>query len=138
MPAFLSLGIFACSNNASTHGLLTYYYYPQKNVYFDLSSNTYYYSLDGGKRWDSLTVKKDNPAALGPRMILSYPEKNIWRINKEHLEKFNGTVLDIRASDTLFVKDIPRPVKASPVKKTDKKEKKGFFQRLFGKKKKAD
>lgn len=37
-----------------------FYYYPQKNVYYDVEKNNFYYSLNGGKTWDSITNTSGN------------------------------------------------------------------------------
>jgi hypothetical protein len=133
--------MISCSNIATRQEGLTFHYYPQKNVYFDPATKKYFYSLDGAKTWDSLSTSAENPAALGPRMILTSTTGDIWRSNATHRKEYNGTLIDIPPGDTSLVTLVNRTAKKMTVavkKKEKKQEKRNWWQRIFGKKKKTN
>ncbi len=128
------LFFISCNGSNTASDPLTFYYYPQKNVYFDPSSKKYFYSLDGGQSWDSLGARSENPAALGPRVIVTSAIRDIWKNNLDHRKEFNASVINIPPGDSLQVTE-RRVTKRSTVAPPEKKEKRNFLQRLFGKKK---
>lgn len=120
-----------------------FYYYPEKNIYYDVVNKEYIYSLDGGQTWDSLFVAAEKePATLGTKRILHSNQHSIWLNNAEHIQQFNGRAVNVLASDTtasnqalVAERKIKKTVTTQPQKKEPEK-KPGFFKRLFGKKNK--
>jgi len=144
---FLSMScmiVFSC--NSITQKKFEFFYYPARNVYYDVNNNLYLYSLDGGKTWDSLSVVMNSePAIPGGKQIIYSATPAVWTENEEHIKQYNGKVINITGSDTGNSKEDPvaerraKKTKSSDItastntaKKTDKKP--GFFKRLFGKK----
>jgi hypothetical protein len=134
--------IFSCNN--ITQKNFEFFYYPSRNVYYDVTNNMFFYSLDGGKIWDSLKTKMDkDPATLGAKQIVYSSTPAIWLQNQQHINQFNGHAINITNNDSdSFSKDLAaerKIKKASDVttQQNKKPEKKlTFFQRLFGKKNK--
>lgn len=120
-----------------------FYYYPSRNVYFDVANNMYLFSVDGGKNWDSVEAVTDKqPAILGERKIVYSTTHAVWIDNSEHRHEFNGKLIDVTkpVSDKTGNSDaadrkVKQTVSTTPaVMKPEKKL--NFFQRLFGKKNK--
>lgn len=121
---------------------LEFFYYPQRNVYFDVASSQYFFSLDGGKIWDSVYSRTNSePATLGNKQIIYSDTHAIWNSNEEHLKQYNGHLMNIVGEDTVAINQDEvadrktkkiKPASADSNKQTEKKP--GFFQRLFGKK----
>ena len=134
---------FSC-NRAQSDNKYEFYYYPGKNVYYDVSNARYIYSLNGGRMWDTLYKKADiEPQTLGKKQIIYSSIATPWDSNEVHRNRYGGTLVDIASVDSslshqILVADRKSPKKASPVvstKTTHAAEKKpGFFKRLFGKK----
>src|ERR1041384_5041996 len=77
----------AC-NNAHNDPAFEFYYYPARNVYYDLSNSRYIYSLNGGRTWDTLYEKGDAGAAtLGKKEIIYSRVANPWDRNNVHLKE---------------------------------------------------
>ena len=135
---------FACNNLSDTK--FEFYYYPLKNVYYDVANACYIYSLNGGQAWDTLYKKMDKePATLGKKQIIYSDVADPWASNEEHRQMYSGYLLDIPNVDSTTaqrnsVTERKYPVKqkavASRANKSDNKSEKkpGFFKRLFGKK----
>jgi len=132
----------SCKNNNSSNAL-EFYYYPAKNVYYNPKNDRYYYSLNGGKSWDSVLNKSnDEPAILGERVLVTGNDYRIYKHNQEHRAAYSGVVFDFKstAAATAVTSVAERKIERKPVVKKEppKKEKKGigkFFSKLFGKKK---
>ena len=137
--------IVSCKNISLEHNGDKYYYYPSKNVYYDVERSNFLYSLDSGKTWDSLYSETAAPAITGQRETVYSTEPPVWKDNETHRNTYNGTILNIINEQSLKV---PEPVTTkrtthNPGKQTaaetEKKERKRplkrFFQKLFGKKK---
>jgi len=137
--------VFAC-NNVQPDTKFEFYYYPSKNVYYDLSNARYIYSLNGGQTWDTLYKKMDKePATLGKKQIIYSSTTEPWDSNDVHIKRYGSYVLDIVNIDSdtsqntaVTERKVPvksKPVASAPAKTANKTEKKpGFFKRLFGKK----
>jgi hypothetical protein len=136
---FLSLHLFACNNNDAAKKF-EYYYYPARNIYYDVANAEFVYSVNGGKTWE--TFKKDlgkDPATLGSREIIYSDSQQPWDSNEADIKKYNGKLFNVGDEDTTVqangVSDKKIIKKTNPVTIEPKKEKKpGFFKRLFGKK----
>ncbi|HEY2728199.1 MAG TPA: hypothetical protein VGI61_13570 [Parafilimonas sp.] len=131
--------LLSCTNTA-TQKKFEFYYYPSRNVYYDVLNSLYLYSLDGGKNWDSLIVKTNKePATLGTKRIIYSNSPAVWKDNAQHVSEFNGEVINITDNDSSLQTNLAadRKIKKAkaPVMNVPKPEKKpGFFKRLFGKK----
>lgn len=131
-----------------------YHYYPDLNLYYDVTHKNYLYSMDGGNTWDSIDAKtKTIPEALGPKVVLYTTSDSIWKDNEAHRQQYNGYVYNVAEdngdADTVeaVVTEKKKPVKkVAPTKEPppqEEKKKKGLgklLQKIFGKNKdkKAD
>jgi hypothetical protein len=142
---FTACFIVSCKNISVTHEGEEYYYYPSKNVYYDVDRSNFLFSLDSGKTWDSLYSEKAAPAIDGRREIVYSTEAPVWKNNEAHRNSFNGTLLNIINEESLKVpepvaakKSFRKPLEdtiANAEKNQKKRPVKRFFQKLFGKKK---
>ncbi len=136
---FLSLYLIACENNGNNKKF-EFYYYPARNIYYDVANAEFIYSVNGGKTWETFkkTSGKD-PATLGSREVFYSNSMQPWDSNETHIKQYNGKLFSVAEEDTTAqtnaVSDKKIIKKAKPVAESTKKEKKpGFFKRLFGKK----
>jgi hypothetical protein len=135
--------VFSC-NKINNDQQFEFYYYPAKNIYYDVSNARYLYSLNGGRNWDTLQKKMDKePATLGNKQIIYSSIRTPWDSNEVHRKLYDGYLLDIinaedsSASQRDAVAERKMPVRSKPVVRTSSKKnekKPGFFKRLFGKK----
>ncbi len=154
--ALVSIFLMAsCKTNSSQQSEDELYYFPEKNVYFDIKNAKYYYSLDSTASWDSLTFNgKDYGSTLGEKIAIKMPPGNAWENNNADRKTYNGIILNVVNSRTILLakqdsinRQRPRiiiktkndidpeedlKVEEEPPKKGLKK----FFNKLFGKKKK--
>ena len=143
---FINIG---CSSSNASEDRLKFYYYPDKNVYYDVSRSNYLYSLNGGKSWDSLLLSNSEEAeALGKREVIFNETPDVWRKNAAHLQQYGGTNLaiagygmgqELSAEDVVSEKKVVRKAATEVRSNRVKKEKKGlgrFIDNIFGKKKK--
>ena len=135
--------LMICSCNNVLQKDYEFYYYHEKNTYYDVVNKEYIYSLDGGETWDSLFVASGKePGTLGTKRILHSKQHSIWLNNAEHIQQYNGRAVNVLASDTTASNKAlaaERKIKKAASTTTQKKEpekKPGFFKRLFGKKNK--
>lgn len=132
---------FSC-NEINNNTKFEFYYYPSKNVYYDVSNAEYLYSLNGGANWDTLHKKMETePATLGNKQIIYSNTREILDSNESHRRLYGGDLLNILSADSSLSQDdvvterkLPR--KPKPVAAVSKRAEKrpGFFKRLFGKK----
>jgi hypothetical protein len=140
------------SDNNKTASANTFYYYPQKNVYYNPSNRSYHYSLDGGRNWDSIKVAsaKQNET-LGKREEITSETGNPWKDNAAHIRSYSGTGLalvgynangELAAEDVVSEKKVvTKPtytVRKAIVEKTEKKGIGKLINNIFGKKKKKN
>lgn len=119
-----------------------FFYYPERNIYYDVTNSMYLYSLDGGKTWDSVNIKNnaDVTPTIGTKRIVYSTTSEIWLDNASHIKQFNGHIINITGNDSLLQNNLAaerrvKKVKATVSDSSKKTEKKpGFFKRLFGKK----
>ncbi len=148
---FMSIGfvcIGGCSNQSGEEKP-TYYYFPEKNVYYNVVENTYLYSLDGAKTWHIMpaALTKDT-TLLGYKQVLYSDKDSIWLDNDQHRKEYNGKLYSIVDDDTTVTQKGPQVAERKVVKKSNSQLKRGkkseekkrpvkdFFKKLFGKKKK--
>lgn len=124
-----------------------FYYYPQKNVYYDVDKNNFYYSLNGGKTWDSTTNTSGNdPGTLGKKVIIHSLVKQVYKDNETHRNLYKGKLYNFIYADTASASAAPEVTGRKVVKKSnttevipipeEDKTKKGlkkFLNKIFGK-----
>ena len=121
---------------------IEFIYYPSRNIYYDVANETYLYSLDGGKSWDSLSLPADKvPAIPGAKETLYSTTHEIWVDNPSHVQQYKAQIIDIVGYDSTFSENdigAERTTKkvVAPVEDKEPEKKQGFFKRLFGKKNK--
>jgi len=141
-----------CNNtgcNSKKAELKAYYYYPTSNVYYDVSRELYFYSIDGGKSWDSVArTSAKEPTTLGNKETIYITSGPVYSQNQEHREKYRGSlfsianaaanVIDSGASERVVVNKNKRKPAANKSGETETKKKpiKEFFNKIFGKRKK--
>jgi len=134
----ISLVFFSCDSMMKKG--FEFFYYPSRNVYYDVTNARYLYSLNAGKTWDSLNARMDEePSTLGPHQVIYSLTPEVWRDNEEHIKQYNGHPVAITEYDSNNAandlvgerKIIKAPVTTTPVKP---EKKPGFLKRLFGKK----
>lgn len=120
---------------------LEFYYYPSKNVYYDVANNQYAYSVNGGKSWSFYKLKNNiEPATLGHKQIIYTTTAQPWDSNEVHRKLYSGSLIAVADIDTSLqtntVSDKKIIKKAKPVVQPIKPEQKkpNFFKRLFGRK----
>ncbi len=141
---FIALFCFGCiaCNDAGTGKKFEFYYYPARNIYYDVTNTQFIYSINGGKTWE--IFKKElgkDPATIGSREVIYSDSQQPWTHNAADIKQYNGKLFGVADEDTTAqlqteaVSDKKIIKKAKPVADESKKEKKpGFFKRLFGKK----
>lgn len=112
MIAAMSICFFAVScqsnNSKQPDEENQFYYYPQKNIYFSVEKKTYYYSINGGKTWDSVTSVLDKePQTLGGKIVVYSAGERIYEDNATHRKLYNGSLINIVNSDTVVASVIP-------------------------------
>jgi len=127
-----------------------FYYYPHKNVYYEVEKKLFYYSLNAGKSWDSvITVLNNEPATLGEKVIIYSADKNVYKDNAAHRKLYNGRLFNIIDADTSFASPVPDVTERKVQKKRTRDVKseeepitglEKFLNKIFGKhhKKKGD
>lgn len=150
MIIFGSMAIFALScqnnNNQEDNEKYEFYYYPKKNVYYDLDKKTFFYSLNGGKTWDSsINLSEKEPLTLGEKIIIYSSDYNIYKDNTAHRESYNGKLYNIADTDTAstlakqevterrLIKKSTTEVKPKEEEDKPKKGLKKLFDKIFGK-----
>lgn len=124
-----------------------FYYYPQKNVYYDVEKNNFYYSLNGGKTWDSITNTSGNdPGTLGKKVIIRSLVEEVYKDNETHRNLYKGKLYNFIYADTALASAAPEVNERKVIKKgnttevipipEEDKPKKGlkkFLNKIFGK-----
>lgn len=124
-----------------------FYYYPKKNVYYNVEKKNFFYSLDGGKTWDSIMSSSDKePATLGEKIIIYSDYTNAYKDNPAHRKLYNGRLYNIVNAEIALTPGAPEVTERKAVKKTstteaepkpeEDKPKKGlkkFLNKIFGK-----
>ena len=138
----------SCNETGFIKKQFVFYYYPSKNVYYNVANNQYTYSVDGGRTWYSFKPTSNTEAAtLGGKQIINSDNEQPWNINEIHRKQYNGTLISVADADSIAQPDVvsdKKIITKKPklnVEEPPKKEKKpGFFKRLFGggKKHKSD
>ena len=118
-----------------------FYYFPKKNVYYNVEKKNFLYSLDGGKTWDSVaSVSDKEPQTLGEKIIVYSDSFDVYKDNEAHRKLYNGTLYNIATADTSVAvgpEATERKVKKTVQEPTDDDEPikglKKFLNKIFGK-----
>ena len=150
---FLSLiiSVLSCKSSGGASPEAVIFYYPQKNIYYDSQRANYYYSLNGGTTWDSLTfIATTFGEALGPRVLIPKTSDSSWLDNVSHRKQYHGVALNIINDYTIALSKADRVNKLKAIVKAEtqpvaegqkaepaaEKGLKKLFHKIFGKKKK--
>ncbi len=149
---FMIVTGFACKQNmlSDENG---FYYFPEKNIYYDAKKTTYYYSLNGGQSWDSSTMA-DNAAltVLGTKISVTKPAQQPWTNNDSDLIAYHGNSLNVVNAQTILMttqdslsriipeilpelQQDPAVVKGEKEEDPPKKGLRKLIDKIFGKKK---
>lgn len=153
MVVSLQLFVVSCQNHDSQQDKEDYefYYFPKKNVYYNVEKKNFLYSLDGGKTWDSVMSATDNePATLGEKIIIYSDDNAVYKDNAAHRRWYNGRLYNIINADTARASAAPEvterkvkkrkttEVKPKPEEEKSEKGLKKFLNKIFGKHKKQE
>lgn len=140
---------FSLSCKSDPHkGQLQFYYYPEKNLYYDSVKNEFWYSLNGAKNWNAFANTNNNPpASLGPHVVIFTTKADIYKDNESHRKLYGGKLFAIKVVDTSLAATTAAPEaaertviekrKVTPTKtRPADKSKNGigkFIEKIFGK-----
>lgn len=97
IPLFFSL---SCNSNSHKNELL-FYYFPQKNVYYNPASKAFLYSLNGAKSWSTFTAANNTqPTTLGNKVEIYSKNAEVYRDNESHRKLYGGRLYNITTIDT--------------------------------------
>jgi hypothetical protein len=122
-----------------------YYYYPKANVYFDSANKTYFFQSGDSLHWQSAQQIPAVVLALMDKSILIDDGQDpVWTNNANHRLVYSA-VLYATPNDTVAKKVVRSEKKpsasADSSAEADKKARKGiggFFDKIFGRKKKKE
>lgn len=149
IKSFFLLNIFfacivcftSCDMFTSGEQKLEFFYYPSKNVYYDVANNQYAYSVNGGKNWGFYRLRNNiEPATLGNKQIIYSSSAQPWDSNEVHRKLYNGSLIAVADADTglqtntVLEKKVIKKVKPVNQPKKEEQKKPGLFKRLFGRK----
>ncbi|MCW3081413.1 hypothetical protein [Segetibacter sp.] len=124
-----------------------FYYYPNKNVYYDSLKKNFWFSLNGGKSWNRFTDSTGSePKTLGSKVAVYTEDSEVYKNNESHRKLYAGKLYSISVVDTststgpeVAERKVVEEGRATTRKKSAvKKSKKGigkFLNKIFGKRK---
>lgn len=136
--------LLSCKNSKENEEL-AFYYYPDKNVYYNPSANIFYYSIDGANTWDSIANNNENElVTLGEKVEVISEKDRIYEDNPAHRKLYKGVLYDVIKNDTATLLAVNEVSERKVIKKrktvvtdtVEVKQKKGikkFFDKIFGK-----
>jgi hypothetical protein len=142
--AFVSTGCDRPENSAKH----TFYYYPDKNIYYDVSHQRFLYSLDEARTWQTFAPPQNgDTATLGRKIVIAASDSVVYANNEAHRKLYGGSLYKYATENAAISVNTPEvterkvPVKKTLITpaKTEEKQKKGigkFIANLFGKHKK--
>lgn len=142
--------IASCSSKVKQDKELEFYYYPEKNVYYDVTNKNFVYSIDSARTWNAMKGDITDETPLGKREVIVSTSDSVWNDNDNHRKQFGGTLYNIsNTNDSIgeatevterkvVKKGKERTSKKASVEKEKKQPVKDFFKKLFGRKKKND
>jgi hypothetical protein len=134
----------AC-NERKQDNTYQFYYYPLRNIYYDVRKSEFLYSIDGAKTWQVFTgVSNPDVATLGDKEVITSSDSSILNKNEEHRRLYAGNLYSLDLSGeglagvTPVVSERKTSVKKIPAvkEKNSEKPKKGiakFFSKIFHK-----
>jgi len=135
-------GLLSCESFQQKKEGNEYYYFPDKNLYYDVSRAVYLFSLDSGKTWDSLPGNSESiPPVLGDKQVLYSNTDPVWANNESDRAQYNGQLynvvneLSLKHAETDAKVTKAKPSGTQPQKERKRPIKK-FFEKIFGKKNK--
>src|SRR5215210_4573559 len=143
----VSIQLFAssCENNNEKEDY-KFYYYPKKNVYYDVKKGIFLYSINGGKTWDSvINTSGDDPGTLGEKFAIRSRVKEVYRKNETHRNLYKGKLYNVINLDTVVASAAPEVMerkvertRTTEVKLPTEEDKvikgiKKFLNKIFGK-----
>jgi hypothetical protein len=135
--------LLSCKSFQQKNGDNEYYYFPDKNIYYDVSRAMYLFSLDSGKTWDSLPASSETvPPVLGDKQVVYSNTDPVWTNNESDRAQYDGTLLNIvnelslKPAETEGKVTVKSKPSNTPATKERKRPIKKFFDKIFGKKKK--
>lgn len=79
----------------------SFFYFPDKNVYYNPTKNEFWYSINGAKNWNKFAnTSNAEPVSLGRKVVISTADSNVYKENENHRKIYGGRLYVIRASDT--------------------------------------
>lgn len=125
----------------------TFYYYPKRNLYYDLDRKRYIFLSEDLKTWlYKKEVSREEQATLGKHSVITNPATPIWKDNGQHKLIYGVTLYTSPENvqkqffedslNSLPKKPTSLAKKNSPENKKDKKHKSGigkFFDKIFRK-----
>lgn len=100
MIAILLFFTAGCNSNKRS-GELQFYYYPNKNVYYDPVKKEFLYSLNGSKSWSTFTDSNNTaPQTLGEKVVIYSTKPQVYRDNENHRKLYAGRLYAINIADT--------------------------------------
>lgn len=99
---FVNLLFFSVACNRDSHkGELEFYYYPEKNVYYDPVKKDFWYSVNGTKSWSTFTNSNNSePATIGKRVVIYSATADVFKDNENHRKLYAGKLYAIGTEDT--------------------------------------
>jgi hypothetical protein len=148
MRRVLSILLFfnlACGADKPKEGH-QFYYYPQRNVYYDPVKKEFWYSLNGAKSWNRFSDSTNaEPRTLGAKVLISSADSEVYKNNESHRKLYAGVLLTIDVKDTSVASPGPEAADRKVIQKkktitrkkhVDQKPKKGLgklIDKIFGK-----
>ncbi len=88
MVCFTAFTATAQPPHAKAYGHHKFYYYPERNVYYDPYATTYYYN--SGSTWSATaTLPSGLSISVGsPRYIVYHDGPEVWYDNRVHMERY--------------------------------------------------
>ncbi len=100
-----------------------FYYYPDKNVYYDSGKKYFLYSLDGAKTWVKFnSTNSGQPVALGGKVLIYTSDPKVYNENEKHRKLYAGRLYAINTSDTVTSIASPEVMERNKVVKKRKPE----------------
>jgi hypothetical protein len=140
--------IVGCNNKNPKEEKHEFYYYPGKNIYYNVANGTFIYSLDGAKTWGVMYGDVNDSTSLGRKEVVYASTDSVWKDNEAHRKTFGGTLYNISAAvdsinntgvvaerKTIKKGSKKRVAKKAIVEKGKKQPIRNFFRKIFGKKK---
>lgn len=138
---------FGCQQHESKINY-QFYYYPEKNVYYDPIKKNFLYTLNGAKTWNVFTnPNTTEPTYLGKKVVINTADTVIYHENEGHRKLYAGKLFAITNDDSTVGKAVgsPEAVERAVVtkRKTTVVRKRGtakpknsigkFIDKIFGK-----